>query len=121
MAKNWGIPSGAQIWYLEDDVWLLDCATKEVVKRVLTLNRCLFGSTCIFLDGWTNGAGRSRCVYAQGRAWVLVQGIPLHLKSLELFRSLGDVCGGFLDYDDKLCPLNSVRLKILATSSPFPT
>ncbi|CAN1163120.1 hypothetical protein LINPERPRIM_LOCUS32502 [Linum perenne] len=58
------------------------------------------------------GAGRSGFLQKMEVTWVLIQGIPLHLRSLELFQSLGDKCGGFLDYDVSLCPISSVRIKV---------
>ncbi|CAN1132747.1 hypothetical protein LINPERPRIM_LOCUS30244 [Linum perenne] len=74
---------------------MVDCESNEAVCRVLALDRCLFGATRVFFDRWTEGAGRSACLENQGLAWILVKGIPLHLRSMELFRSLGDCCGGF--------------------------
>ncbi|CAN1139923.1 hypothetical protein LINPERHAP2_LOCUS11562 [Linum perenne] len=120
MHKNWGISSSANIWCLADDIWLLDCGSEQAVTRVIKLERCWFGATRVLLDRWTVEAGRSKYLASQNLAWVTVQGIPLHLRSLDLFQRLGEACGGFLDYDDKLCPLNSVRLKV-ALSSSMPT
>ncbi|CAN1215713.1 hypothetical protein LINPERPRIM_LOCUS337 [Linum perenne] len=99
---------------------MLDCGSKQPVTRVIKLERCWFGATRVLLDRWTVEAGRSKYLASQNLALVTVQGIPLHIRSLDLFQSLGEACGGFLDYDDKLCPLNSVRLKV-ASSSLLPT
>ncbi|CAN1130316.1 hypothetical protein LINPERPRIM_LOCUS13147 [Linum perenne] len=120
MIKNWGVSSQANISSLGDDLWLLDWGSKELVDRILVLDRSLFGSTRIFLDRWTSIAGRTTFLQKQHIAWVWIQGIPLHLHSAELFRSLGEGCGGFLDFDVSHCPLNAVRIKV-ATSSDIPT
>ncbi|CAN1155620.1 hypothetical protein LINPERHAP2_LOCUS20511 [Linum perenne] len=93
-------------------MWLLECPNKEVVDRVVALNSCQYGATRIFFDRWMAGAGRSGVLQKMEVTWVLIQGIPLHLRSLELFQSLGDKCGGFLDYDVSLCPISSVRIKV---------
>ncbi|CAN1182233.1 hypothetical protein LINPERPRIM_LOCUS40737 [Linum perenne] len=87
------------------------------MRRVIALNKCMFGSIRIFLDSWTAGAGRSTCLEDQGLAWVSVKGIPLHIRSAELFQSLGDLCGGFIEFDTQRCSLYSVRLKIAPASS----
>ncbi|CAN1181604.1 hypothetical protein LINPERHAP2_LOCUS35499 [Linum perenne] len=105
MAKNWGLPLSAKIMCLGDDLWLLECPTKETVDRVVALNRCLYGSSRLFLDRWTPRAGRSVVLPKQSLMWIVIQGIPLHLRSVNLFCALGD-------FDDKLCPLNAVRIKI---------
>ncbi|CAN1838944.1 Putative ribonuclease H protein At1g65750 [Linum perenne] len=112
MALNWGLPKDARIFCLGDDLWMLECPSKESVVRVVSLNRCLFGATRVLLDGWTVGAGRSTLLRKQGAAWIIVRGIPLHLRSVNLFRSLGDRCGGFVDFDDSRCSLNAVRIKV---------
>ncbi|CAN1189489.1 hypothetical protein LINPERPRIM_LOCUS24511 [Linum perenne] len=101
MHKNWGVQAAAKIWSLEDDVWLLECESLEAVRRVIALNRCRFGSVRIFLDNWTAGAGRSSCLEDQGLEWVVVRGIPLHLRSEELFRRIGELCGGFVEFDSQ--------------------
>ncbi|CAN1170799.1 hypothetical protein LINPERHAP2_LOCUS29196 [Linum perenne] len=75
MYLNWGVQASANIWSLEDDVWLLECESLEAVRRVIALNRCVFGSVRIFLDSWTAGAGRSSCLEELGLAWVLVKAI----------------------------------------------
>ncbi|CAN1162078.1 hypothetical protein LINPERHAP2_LOCUS24295 [Linum perenne] len=59
MNKNWGVPCHANISSLGDDLWLLDCGSKELMERILILDRSLFGSSRIFMDRWTVGAGRT--------------------------------------------------------------
>ncbi|CAN1277278.1 hypothetical protein LINPERPRIM_LOCUS16283 [Linum perenne] len=115
MVKNWGLPSDVKILCLGEDLWVLECPSKEAVDRILALNRYLYGSSQIFFDRWTSEAGRSSCFLKQRVEWIVVRGIPLHLRSVDLFRALGESCGGFVDYDDRLCPLNSVRIKIKLT------
>ncbi|CAN1335338.1 hypothetical protein LINPERPRIM_LOCUS36709 [Linum perenne] len=44
--------------------------------------------------------------------WVCAQGIPLHLRSLDLFYQLGDLCGGYVEHDERGCNLNAIRLKV---------
>ncbi|CAN1244701.1 hypothetical protein LINPERPRIM_LOCUS6218 [Linum perenne] len=117
MTKNWGISSVSKIMCLGDDLWMVECPSKQAVDMIVSLNRCLYGSTRIFLDRWTEKAGRTTLLPKQRMVWVLIQGIPLHLRSLELFKAIGERCGGFVDYDDSLCPLNSVRIKVVDTNT----
>ncbi|CAN1785419.1 hypothetical protein LINPERHAP1_LOCUS16867 [Linum perenne] len=117
MTKNWGISSVSKIMCLGDDLWMVECPSKHAVDRIVSLNRCLYGSTRIFLDRWTEKAGRTTLLPRQRMVWVLIQGIPLHLRSLELFKAIGERCGGFVDFDDSLCPLNSVRIKVVDTNT----
>ncbi|CAN1254564.1 hypothetical protein LINPERPRIM_LOCUS8685 [Linum perenne] len=60
---------------------------------------------------WISAAGRSAVSLNRGVVWVLARGIPVHLRSVDLFRTIGDLCGIFLGFEDA-GDLNSIRLKI---------
>ncbi|CAN1227644.1 hypothetical protein LINPERPRIM_LOCUS2847 [Linum perenne] len=60
---------------------------------------------------WFPGAGRSNVSLGKGVTWVLVKGIPIHLRSSDMFRKLGDMCGLYLDFE-AAADLNSVRIKV---------
>ncbi|CAN0904848.1 hypothetical protein LINGRAHAP2_LOCUS23335 [Linum grandiflorum] len=68
-------------------------------KRIMGLRCRKFESFDILADDWIPEAGRSKFLVKVRTCWVLIFGIPLHLRSKELFHSVGDLCGGFLDYD----------------------
>ncbi|CAN1164339.1 hypothetical protein LINPERHAP2_LOCUS25521 [Linum perenne] len=91
--------------------WKAFRLSKEKVLKIKALNRCRFGSVVILLDEWIPEAGRSNVSFEEDVVWVTISGIPLQLRSSELFKELGDLCGDFLSYDDR-CSLSSVRLKI---------
>ncbi|CAN1283979.1 hypothetical protein LINPERPRIM_LOCUS18504 [Linum perenne] len=111
MAKAWGIPSAASFLPLGDDLWLLVCSSVAETERILALKRWKFKGWDIFMDVWTKTAGRSRCLEDSNVAWVVARGIPLHLRSMELFRQLGEACGGFVGAEDGLT-LSTIRLRI---------
>ncbi|CAN1157705.1 hypothetical protein LINPERHAP2_LOCUS21703 [Linum perenne] len=111
MAKAWGIPSAASFLPLGDDLWLLVCSSVAETERILALKRWKFKGWDILMDVWTKTAGRSRCLEDSNVAWVVARGIPLHLRSMELFRQLGEACGGFVGAEDGLS-LSTIRLRI---------
>ncbi|CAN1145358.1 hypothetical protein LINPERHAP2_LOCUS14635 [Linum perenne] len=90
---------------------MLVCSSVSEVERILALKRWRFKDWDIFMDVWTKSAGRSRVLEDLNSAWVVVRGIPLHLRSMELFRQIGDYCGGFISAEDGTS-LSSIRLKI---------
>ncbi|CAN1123436.1 hypothetical protein LINPERPRIM_LOCUS3266 [Linum perenne] len=112
IAKNWGVEQSSQILQLGEDAWLLVCGSKSVADRIVALKRVEFGSTRVYLDSWTAIAGCMPVTQGLKTEWVCVRGIPLHLRSIDLFVRLRDVCGGYVEYDEKECNLNSVRLKV---------
>ncbi|CAN1292087.1 hypothetical protein LINPERPRIM_LOCUS21411 [Linum perenne] len=115
-ASNWGVPGSARNSHLGDDLHLLECRSRDEVDRICRIRRCSFGSFRLLIGSWSEMAGCTEMMEKLHLEWVVAKGIPLHLRSNELFRSLGDLCGGFVDVDEKLCDWNSVRLKVSAGS-----
>ena len=110
-SKNWGINREVLIQSVGDGLWMLTCNGKEEVERILALKRWRFGDIPLMFDGWIKEAGRSGVLLESDVVWVLIRGIPLHLRSPDLVRSLGDVCGGFLE-SEEVRDLTSVRIKV---------
>ncbi|CAN1184318.1 hypothetical protein LINPERPRIM_LOCUS8376 [Linum perenne] len=91
---------------------MLVCESKEVADRVAALKRTSFGAFQVFWDVWTREAGRTRFEQKHEAGWIVANGIPLHIRSPELFRQVGERCGGFVEFDVQGCPLSSVRVKV---------
>ncbi|CAN1779569.1 hypothetical protein LINPERHAP1_LOCUS14776 [Linum perenne] len=110
-ARSWGIPSASDIYPLGDELWFLECSTSSEANRILLLNRRKFGNFDLLMDSWITIAGRSRVAWEANEVWVTVRGVPLHLRSTELARCVGEVCGEFLD-SSMGCDLSSIRVKV---------
>ncbi|CAN1837356.1 hypothetical protein LINPERHAP1_LOCUS35074 [Linum perenne] len=74
----------------------------------------MFEGLPLLLDKWIPSAGRSNVLVNEDVVWVTGRGIPLHLRSTDLFRQLGDACGQFLGFENG-DSLSSVRLKVRLT------
>ncbi|CAN1774495.1 hypothetical protein LINPERHAP1_LOCUS12974, partial [Linum perenne] len=110
-ARNWGVHSSSEVYPVGDDLWLLECASLAEVNRVLSLNRGYFGRSKILMGPWIKMAGRSKVAWDANIGWVVVRGIPLHLRSPALATSIGEVCGEILDWG--VGPdLSSMRVKV---------
>ncbi|CAN1168538.1 hypothetical protein LINPERPRIM_LOCUS19257 [Linum perenne] len=93
---------------------MLDASSKLEVSRILALGKWRFGSISILADVWIKDAGRSVVSLEHGCAWFVASGIPIHLRSTDLFQKLGGFCGDFLGYE-LTSDLNSIRIKIRAS------
>ncbi|CAN1771770.1 hypothetical protein LINPERHAP1_LOCUS11988 [Linum perenne] len=111
MSKAWGIPADSAFHPIGDDLWMLPVSTKAIATRIMALKRWKFSTWNIFMDFWTEAAGRSHCLEVSNEAWVVARGIPLHLRSMDLFRQIGKVCGGFVMAEDGVS-LSMIRIKI---------
>ncbi|CAN1157337.1 hypothetical protein LINPERHAP2_LOCUS21503 [Linum perenne] len=109
--KSWGIPSESEILPLGDGLWMLVCSSTQVVNRTLALNIVFFGKIEIKMDAWIKMAGRSSVLIESEVAWVSIRGIPLHLRSNDLVKSLGEACGVFLEAAEG-SDLSSPRVKV---------
>ncbi|CAN1120409.1 hypothetical protein LINPERHAP2_LOCUS174 [Linum perenne] len=63
------------------------------------------------MDKWIPAAERSNVLREENVLWVTAKGIPIHLRSTDLFRQLGEACGSYLEHQAG-DSLSSVRLKI---------
>ncbi|CAN0920822.1 hypothetical protein LINGRAHAP2_LOCUS32273 [Linum grandiflorum] len=90
---------------------MLECSSSTEAGRILSLNRRKFGDVIILMDILIPNAARSSVLLESEVSWVVVRGLPLHLRSSELFGQIGNFCGGFLDSEEGN-DLNSVRIKI---------
>ncbi|CAN1177113.1 hypothetical protein LINPERHAP1_LOCUS5006 [Linum perenne] len=63
------------------------------------------------MDRWIPEAGRSNLLSHDDVLWIVINGIPIHLRSVDLFRHLGLLCGEFLDFEE-VGSLSSVRIKV---------
>ncbi|CAN0893200.1 hypothetical protein LINGRAHAP2_LOCUS18013 [Linum grandiflorum] len=91
---------------------MLVCSSKAELQCIIALNRRKFGSVEIYLGEWMKEAGRSEVMLDLGAAWLWVRGIPFHLRSKELYRNIGDLCGGYIGSDESLA---AVRIKVRTT------
>ncbi|CAN1811099.1 hypothetical protein LINPERHAP1_LOCUS26129 [Linum perenne] len=109
IVRSWGVGLDAPIQRLGDNLWLLSCGSEVSVQRILALNWFWFGDIEILLDVWIPEAGRSRVLLEEDVVWVTIRGIPIHLRSPELFRQLGEFCGSFIQAEDE-DSLSSIRV-----------
>ncbi|CAN1784342.1 hypothetical protein LINPERHAP1_LOCUS16548 [Linum perenne] len=109
--SSWGSALNAPLQKLDDDLWLLFCDSKAKVDRILALNRRSFGDIPIYMDKWIPEAGCSQLLRKEGIIWITIRGIPIHLRSTDLFRQIGMSCGEYLGYE-ACSSLSSIRLKI---------
>ena len=79
---------------------LFDFGILAKVERVLARGSRRVKERVLHLVRWTPEAG---CLGKGGCAkemWVMVLGLPLHLRSRVVFKKIGDECGGFVGVDE---------------------
>ena len=72
---------------------------KEADKVLLRGFRC-FKDSILHLERWDPKVDCSQSCEHLKEVWVRVMGLPLHLWSREVFKKIGDCCGGFVALDE---------------------
>ncbi|CAN0917890.1 hypothetical protein LINGRAHAP2_LOCUS30568 [Linum grandiflorum] len=74
----------------------MGCLSFEEKKRIMGLKNRNFESFLILTDDWIPEVGQSNVLAQRRMCWLQV-GIPIHLRSKELFKAISDLCGNFLE------------------------
>ena len=85
------------------------------VERVLARGKRRVKYNVLFLEKWYPKVGCFCYGTNTNEAWVRVVGLSLHLWSPELFKLIGDDCGGFIAVDentDSMAELQWVRILV---------
>ncbi|CAN1805383.1 hypothetical protein LINPERHAP1_LOCUS24254 [Linum perenne] len=109
--RNWESQLDAIFHKLDDGLWLLHCDSSAQLEHILSSDRWCFNQILLQLDKWIPEAGRSGVLLTEDVVWVTIRGIPLHLRSQELFRQLGEICGHYLGFESG-DTLSSIRIRL---------
>ncbi|CAN1342896.1 hypothetical protein LINPERPRIM_LOCUS39609 [Linum perenne] len=110
LRRWWGVNEPWEKRRLGDDSWLIECESEESVNRIIQRGSWVFRGARLEVSKWFPEAGRSNLVRRQGARWILVFGVPVHLRSEVVFREIGKLCGGFLFCEET--GFSAVRMKV---------
>ncbi|RVW98565.1 hypothetical protein CK203_032250 [Vitis vinifera] len=95
----------------------------EGKQRVLNRGTRRFKDKLLHLERWMEEAGCLQVGSQTKEVWVRVVGLPLHCWSEELFKSIGDCCGGLVEVDEdtkNLSQLQWARILVKNGGNFFP-
>ncbi|KAL6312884.1 hypothetical protein AAG906_025741 [Vitis piasezkii] len=81
-------------------IMMFDFELAQEAERVLARGKRSIKKNFLILDKWNPEVGCSCKNSIAVETWVRVVGLPLHLWSLEVFKRIGDGCGGFIAMDE---------------------
>ncbi|CAN1152263.1 hypothetical protein LINPERPRIM_LOCUS28824 [Linum perenne] len=117
MFRWWGVKEFWESRLLGDDSWIVDCGSEEAVDKIVNKGDWFFRGANVEVRRWFPAAGRLNLLGLQGVGWVQVFGVPVHARSEDVFREIGDVCGGFIQGQNTR--FSAIRLKV-RLGSPVP-
>ncbi|RVX14304.1 hypothetical protein CK203_017277 [Vitis vinifera] len=103
---------------------LFDFELLSEAERVLARGKRRVLGSVLFLEKWHSEVGCFCNGAFSNEAWVRVLGLPLHLWNREVFKLIGDGCGGFIVVDDKMDSMTELqwaRLLVKMVGRDLPT
>ena len=103
---------------------LFDFELPSEAERVLAKGLRNIKENFIILDKWNPEVGCLCKDFIANEVWVRVVGLPLHLWSTEVFKRIGDWCGGFVAVDEDTVSsseLQWARILVKRADREFPT
>ena len=97
---HWNIKGGVKFARLGGPFILIEFENKEEADKVLIRRHRWFKESFLHLDMWDPKVGCSQNGERFKEVWVRVVGLLLHFWSREVFRKIGDCCGGFVAVDE---------------------
>ncbi|CAL1376937.1 unnamed protein product [Linum trigynum] len=93
---NWKLNDDFAFTKEVEDLWMLASPSLQEVIRMQSCRRTTFREYNIIVWFWKEDVGR--CFAPQkGLTWIMAIGIPHHLRSLDVYKKIGELCGGFID------------------------
>ena len=93
-------------------------------ERVLSRGKRRVKDNVLFMEKWHPEVGCFGNEVKAKEAWVRVVSLPLHLWNQEVFKLIGDGCGGLITVDEKtvsMANLQWVRLLVRVVGRDFPS
>ena len=79
-----------------------------------------FKKSLLHLERWAPKVGCSQNCERVKEAWVRVVGLPLHFWSREVFKNIGECCGGFVAVDEDTTASKEIQwARLLVKSEGF--
>ncbi|KAG5528718.1 hypothetical protein RHGRI_029397 [Rhododendron griersonianum] len=96
--RTWKVTAGVQVSDLGGVDFLFTLPSVEEAQRVMR-SSWSFAERRVQLEWWSPVGYCFKKGEAPSVVWVRILGLPLHLWDSEVFREIGDFCGGFVSVD----------------------
>ncbi|RVW65755.1 LINE-1 retrotransposable element ORF2 protein [Vitis vinifera] len=120
--KHWALKGNLRVATLGRGFLLFDFEIPDEAERVLARGMRIFKENVLVLERWNPEVGCLRKEPTTKDVWVRVIGLPLHLRSSEVFKRIGDECGGFIAADESsLNEMQWARLMVRCVDREMPS
>ncbi|RVX09331.1 hypothetical protein CK203_015357 [Vitis vinifera] len=121
--RSWNLRKGVKVMKLGETFFLLEFEDEGEAGRVLNRGTRRFKDRLLHLERWNEETGCLKVGSQTKEVWVRVVGLLLHCWSEEMFKSIGDCCGGLVEVDEdtkNLSQLQWARILVKNGGNFFP-
>ncbi|OIT00001.1 hypothetical protein A4A49_01446 [Nicotiana attenuata] len=111
-ADAWNVNDGLKITQLGDTQYLFRFLDESQASEILVRGNRWFDGNFLHLDRWVEHDGCLDHRFTGDTLVVNMVGLPVHLWCLDLFKKIGEICGGFIDVKCSLHDLSRVRIVV---------
>ncbi|CAL1355166.1 unnamed protein product [Linum trigynum] len=106
--KKWAIDSN--YGWIDKGIgkWMLICPSWHQAMRVRSFDQCSFQNLSIIVSYWKEESRGD----ASDTMWILVTGIPCHLKSVDLIKEIEKFCGFLVEVDWNHWSADFIRIRV---------
>ncbi|CAL1372576.1 unnamed protein product [Linum trigynum] len=113
--RHWATDDNFDWHYFDNGKWLLSCPSVQHAVRIRGFNQCSFKNFNILISFWPEEGQKD---WYDDSQWILVFGIPLHLKSIDLINLIGRFCGKLLEVDWNHWSADFIRIRVRMIDEP---
>jgi len=120
--KNWRQTHGLNTYEMGGGKFLFEFATRDTAEQVIA-GDWVWCNTKVRLDWWTPTIVASNRENGSSSTWIRIVGLPLHLWSQTIFKSIGDFCGGWVETEEETQLRNHLkwaRIRVEGDGSRIP-
>jgi len=121
-SKNWNQAHGLNVYEMGNNCFLFEFTSINAAEHVLR-GRWLWKNQGIWLQWWSPTVGAIQSRVAISQSWIRLVGLPLHLWSQNVFKAVGDFCGGWVKTEEETDLRNHLkwaRILVKANGNSIP-
>lgn len=98
--KTWKQAHGLNIYEMGSGNFLFEFADRVMAEQVIS-GDWIWNKVMLRLQWWSPMLGAKKEVIRNSSTWVRIVDLPLHLWSQEVFKAIGDQCGGWIETEEE--------------------
>uniref|UniRef100_A0A5B7BKB9 DUF4283 domain-containing protein n=1 Tax=Davidia involucrata TaxID=16924 RepID=A0A5B7BKB9_DAVIN len=122
--SKWGVPAGVSVLAMHGALFMFVFPSIVEASRILRNRDWTLDGAPVFLDRWVAASCCLKPKNTPREIWVRFMGLPAFLWYNNIFKALGNHCGGYVETATKTKSrdhLRWARVKVRVSANPIPS